>query len=59
MALFHCPATCDILACDDGMFCNGAEQCNALTGNCNDSPSDPCGPREVCDEEGNRCLPEP
>ncbi len=39
--------------CDDGLFCNGAETCNA--GSCQ-AGSDPC-PGEDCDEVGDVCVP--
>jgi len=39
--------------CDDGLFCNGAETCNA--GNCVAS-GDPCQ-GQTCDEAGDVCIP--
>ena len=38
--------------CDDGLFCNGAETCNA--GTCN-AGSDPCS-GQSCDEAGDVCT---
>ncbi len=38
--------------CDDGIFCNGVEVCNA--GVC-EAGGDPC-PGQVCDESGDQCL---
>jgi hypothetical protein len=40
-------------ACDDGLFCNGAELCNVTLG-CQ-AGSDPC-PGQGCDEGGNVCV---
>jgi hypothetical protein len=39
--------------CDDGLFCNGSETCNAVLG-CQ-AGGDPCGPFG-CDEGGDVCL---
>jgi hypothetical protein len=39
--------------CDDGLFCKGAEVCNA--GTC-EAGSDPC-PGQDCDEAGDVCVP--
>jgi hypothetical protein len=39
--------------CDDGIFCNGVEQCNEK-GECVDGQS-PCDAAEVCMEEMNEC----
>ena len=42
--------------CDDGVFCNGVETCDALTGLCVDG-DDPCDPLlEGCDEVLNVCT---
>jgi len=41
-------------ACDDGLFCNGAESCNPVL-DCQ-AGSDPC-PGEGCDEGGDACIP--
>ena len=38
--------------CDDSLFCNGAEGCNA--GVCQPG-NDPCGEGEECDEENDEC----
>ncbi|NOT01268.1 MAG: S8 family serine peptidase, partial [Phycisphaerales bacterium] len=40
-------------ACSDGLFCNGAETCNATLG-CQ-AGSDPC-PGQACDEGGDQCV---
>lgn len=48
-----CSHTPDNLVCDDTVFCNGAETCDALLG-CQAS-TDPCAPL-FCDEAGDRCL---
>ncbi len=49
--------TCDNVsndaACDDGVFCNGAESCSA-TLDCQ-AGSDPC-PGQTCDEAGDACV---
>ncbi len=39
--------------CDDGLYCNGSETCNA--GSCQ-AGSDPC-PGQSCDEGGDVCVP--
>ena len=41
-------------ACDDGLFCNGAETCDAVEG-CRPA-EEPCGVGLVCDEAGDRCV---
>ncbi len=38
--------------CDDGLFCNGVEACNA--GVC-ESPGNPCNPGESCNEATDAC----
>ena len=43
----------DNSACDDGVFCNGAETCSPSTG-CNGG-SDPC-PGQFCDEGSDNCF---
>ncbi len=46
--------TCVIDAdCTDGLFCNGAEVCNA--GSC-DPGTAPCSAGETCDEDGDLCV---
>jgi hypothetical protein len=42
-------------ACDDGLFCNGPETCDPVTGCVAGSP--PCG-TEMCDEDTDRCASE-
>lgn len=47
-----CPASCGIAEdCDDGLFCNGAEVCNA--GTCGPGVS-PCP--NLCDETADACV---
>ncbi len=41
--------------CDDGLFCNGTETCDPLSG-CQ-AGSDFCNPQEECDEETDECIP--
>ena len=45
----------DDTLCDDGLFCNGTETCDPLSG-CQPS-SDPCNTQETCDEETDGCIP--
>ena len=40
--------------CDDGLYCNGTETCDPLSG-CQ-AGSDPCDTQEECDEETDRCI---
>jgi len=40
-------------ACDDGLFCNGAEACSAVVGCL--AGGDPC-PGQFCDETGDACV---
>ena len=40
--------------CDDGLFCNGVEQC--VDGNCQ-AGTPPCANDETCDEDNDACLP--
>lgn len=40
--------------CDDGVFCNGADQCAA--GECSVHPGDPCSGTTVCDELDTVCV---
>ena len=49
-----CDNTPDDSACDNGLFCDGAEVCNATLG-CQDS-ADPCtGPGQTCNETSDVC----
>ena len=50
-----CPACACLVddACGDGVFCNGAEMCNAY-GECQ-AGSDPC-PGQFCDEDNDVCF---
>lgn len=41
--------------CSDGLFCNGAETCNAETGECEPSVN-PCLEPLMCDEANDRCV---
>jgi hypothetical protein len=41
-------------ACDDGLFCNGADTCAA--GDCSEHAGDPCPPDTTCDETTDQCL---
>ncbi len=60
-----CPTVADATACDDGVFCNGADQCSA--GLCTVHPGNPCpGPdgdgncSESCNEATDSCTaPDP
>ncbi|MFQ5876438.1 MAG: hypothetical protein ACE5JH_01915 [Acidobacteriota bacterium] len=49
-AIVHSPSDA---RCDDGLFCNGAEICDAASG-CTAGTA-PCAPGEACDEEEDRC----
>jgi MYXO-CTERM domain-containing protein len=40
--------------CDDGVYCNGSETCQA--GVCGASSGDPCASSGVCDESSHTCL---
>jgi hypothetical protein len=44
----------DDTLCDDGLFCNGTETCDPLSG-CQ-AGSDPCNTQEECDEETDECI---
>lgn len=48
-----CTHTANHAACGNGLFCDGAEYCDA-TG-CHDA-ADPCAPPTICDEPGDRCV---
>ena len=42
--------------CDDGLYCNGVETCEAATGDCIDG-DDPCdADTEYCDEDNDECT---
>jgi len=51
-----CDNTPDDAACDDGLFCNGAETCDAGAGCL--VGTDPC-PGQDCDEVNDVCVPLP
>lgn len=58
-----CVHTPDALACDDGVFCNGAEICDPVAG-CGRGPLRDCNDRNVCtldrcDESRGMCLHQP
>ncbi len=55
-ALNSCSSTPNNVNCDDGLFCNGAETCDALL-DCQ-AGADPC-PGQSCDEVGNTCITGP
>ncbi|MCZ7684133.1 MAG: hypothetical protein M5U28_37315 [Sandaracinaceae bacterium] len=40
--------------CDDGLFCNGPDQCRA--GRCDEHPGDPCSGSATCDESTDTCI---
>jgi uncharacterized delta-60 repeat protein len=46
----------DGAACDDGLFCNGADACAA--GTCSAHAGDPCNADETCDEASDVCVPQ-
>ncbi len=54
--LGSCTHPADVGICDDGIFCNGFDLCNA--GTCSFHLGSPCNStcRDVCDEEGLQCL---
>jgi hypothetical protein len=57
LALTACLADGSCDACDDGLFCNGAETCVA---NQCESSGNPCDPEtQTCIEEEAVCVPEP
>jgi hypothetical protein len=57
LALGGCLADGSCDACDDGLFCNGAETC--VVDAC-ESPGSPCDPEtQTCSEEPPMCVPEP
>ncbi len=47
--------TAESAACDDGLFCNGAETCDPATGACA-AGTPPCAENEACDEEADACM---
>lgn len=50
-----CSNVPDDATCNDGLFCNGVETCNGVTGDCLPG-SNPCAPGEGCDEVLDRCV---
>ncbi len=49
----QCVAANNNAACDDGLFCNGADSC--FGGSCQAHQGDPCG-NEFCSEEQGACV---
>ena len=41
--------------CDDGLYCNGAETCDAVS-DCQPGGGDPCSPPLLCNEEMDACV---
>lgn len=59
----YCRNPVDPAVCDDGIFCNGIEQCDPFRG-CVPGPPETCNDSNVCtidrcDEEGKTCIQEP
>ncbi|MFQ5414599.1 MAG: hypothetical protein ACE5E6_09100, partial [Phycisphaerae bacterium] len=50
-----CDHVADDGACDNGLFCDGAETCSVVAG-C-ETGTAPCAPEEVCDEVDDTCVP--
>ena len=50
----QCSNIPDDALCDDGLFCNGTETCDLLSG-CQRG-SDPCDTPDECDEETDECI---
>ena len=50
----QCSNIPDDTRCDDGLFCNGTETCDLLSG-CQPG-SAPCDPPDECDEETDECI---
>ena len=48
------PCTSDAECPDDGVYCNGAESCDTVAGECVSS-GDPCAPDD-CDEDNDQCV---
>lgn len=42
--------------CDDGIACNGAEQCDSNTGACRPGTDITCGENGVCEEPSGECV---
>lgn len=55
LATHTCVHTPSNAFCSDGLFCNGAETCNAETGEC-EPASSPCAPPLECNENTNMCV---
>jgi len=62
VSLHTCSGAVDGQACDDGLFCNGADTC--LNGRCSQHAGNPCTGQddgdddcaEACDEDNNNCF---
>jgi len=54
----HIPVTPVGKICDDGLFCNGEDRCNAA-GACAAHLNAPCGGTQTCSEFGDVCLERP
>ncbi|MEO8603504.1 MAG: hypothetical protein ABI629_13085, partial [bacterium] len=54
----HIPVAPAGKICDDGLFCNGEDRCNAA-GVCNLHLTAPCSGQQTCNEFGNACLDRP
>ena len=48
---------CSGVTCDDGLYCNGAETCDPLTGLCQSGEA-PCADLGLCDEDADFCAAE-
>jgi hypothetical protein len=49
----QCVNTNNAAACNDGLFCNGADTCEG--GSCSVHAGDPCAPNP-CDEQSDQCM---
>ncbi len=54
-SLSGCVHTTDNSVCSDGLFCTGAEICNAALG-CQSNPAPCSGPNLICDETNDQCT---
>lgn len=51
-------ATLIATACGDGLYCNGSESCDPLTGNCM-AGAEPCTADQLCREDSDECAAPP